>query len=195
MNILVLSNRDPFSHGGAEELAINLVRNLKMAGHEAEAMRLPFSWEPYERLVDEIVIARSLEIANADLVIALKFPMYLVPHGNKAIWLLHQLRQAYDLFDAGDTLIPRTQRGDEIRGMIKAADELAFSGAKSLFALPNAAKRLSKYHGIAAEVLVPPVNDPELFVGGKSQSYIFAGGRIGHGKRQSLLIEALRYAP
>lgn len=195
MKVLVLSNRDPFSHGGAEELAIHLVRNLQIAGHEAEAMRIPFSWQPYERLIDEMVIARSLQIANADLVVALKFPVYLVPHGNKTIWLLHQLRQAYDLFDAGDTLIPRTQRGDEIRGMIKAADELAFSEAKSLFALPNTAKRLSRYHGIAAEVLVPPLNDPELFVGGEPQPYIFAGGRVGPGKRQDLLIEALTYAP
>jgi glycosyltransferase involved in cell wall biosynthesis len=194
MRILVLSNREPFHHGGAEELALHLVRNLQAAGHEAETMRIPFSWRPYERLIDEMVISRSLRIANVDLVIALKFPVYLAPHGRKIIWLLHQFRQAYDLFDAGDTLIPRTQRGDEIRGMIKTADELAFAEAKSLFALPNAAKRLGRYHGSAAEVLVPPLNDPELFVGGETQPYIFAGGRVGPGKRQSLLIESLRYA-
>jgi glycosyltransferase involved in cell wall biosynthesis len=79
--------------------------------------------------------------------------------------------------------------------MIKAADELAFAEAKSLFALPNTAKRLGKYHGIAAEVLLPPINDPELFVGGEARPYIFAGGRVGPGKRQGLLIEALKHAP
>ena len=195
MKILVLSNRLPFSHGGAEELAFHLVRNLQMAGHGAEAMRIPFSHQPFERLIDEMVIGRSLRVANVDLVIALKFPAYLVPHGNKVIWLLHQLRQAYDLFDAGDTLIPRTPRGDEIRAMVRKADEAALAEARSLVALPNTARRLKKYHGITADVLMPPLNDPELFVGGESQGYIFAGGRVGPGKRQSLLIQALKYAP
>jgi glycosyltransferase involved in cell wall biosynthesis len=195
MRILVLSNRVPFSHGGAEELAIHLARNLRLAGHDAEEMRIPFSWEPHERLIDEVAIGRSLRIANADLVIALKFPAYLAPHKNKTIWLLHQVRQVYDLFEAGDTLIPRTQRGDHIRAMIKAADEMAFAEAKSLFALPNTANRLKKYHGISAEVLIPPLNDPELFQGGEPSRYLFAGGRVGAAKRQDLLIEALKFAP
>ena len=32
-----------------------------------------------------------------DLVIATRFPSYLVKHPNKVVWLVHQLRQAYDL--------------------------------------------------------------------------------------------------
>src|SRR6202007_473966 len=103
----------------------NLVLNLQAAGIQAEAMSLPFTWNPAERLVEEMWIARTIEVANADRVIALKFPAYLVPHPNKVCWVLHQYRQAYDLFDAGQSNIPDTPRGDMLRNMIRTADNAA----------------------------------------------------------------------
>lgn len=195
MKVLVLSNRAPFIRGGAEELSFHLVRRLRAAGHEAEEMRILFSWNPADRLIEEMLIARSLRVWNVDRVIALKFPAYLVPHDNQVIWLLHQFRQAYDLFEAGQSHIERGPRGDAIRAAIRAADEEAFRSAHALWALPNAAKRLEHYHGITADVLSQPLNDPELFRGGEDGGYILAAGRIGGGKRQSLLIEAVSHAP
>ena len=110
MKVLVLSNMVPFVRGGAEELCDHLVRNLRLRrGVEAEAMRIPFTWEPAERLVEEMLVARSLSIVNVDRLIPLKFPAYLAPHPNKVPWLLHQFRQAYDLFDAGQSNIRRTR--------------------------------------------------------------------------------------
>ncbi|RDJ25197.1 glycosyltransferase [Bosea caraganae] len=195
MKVLVLNSRVPFVRGGAEALSRELVLQLRMAGHEAEEMRIPFSWNPAERLVDEMLIARNLRIENVDRVIALKFPVYLVPHPNRVVWLLHQYRQAYDLFDAGMSNIPDDASGEAIRGAIRLADEEAFRSARRLFAISEAAKRLSRYHGIEAEVLSAPLNDPELFAGGPSEDFVFAGGRVNAAKRQSLLIEALRHAP
>ena len=32
-----------------------------------------------------------------DVVITTKFPSYLIKHPNKVVWLVHQLRQAYEL--------------------------------------------------------------------------------------------------
>ncbi len=60
---------------------------------------------------------------------------------------------------------------------------------------PTGQDRLRRYNGVHATVLSPPVNDPELFVGGPGGGYIFAGGRICRAKRQVLLIQALRHAP
>jgi glycosyltransferase involved in cell wall biosynthesis len=190
-----MTTRVPFIWGGAEELSFHLVKRLREAGHEAEQMRIPFTWYPAERLIEEMTISRSIRVWNADRVIALKFPAYLIPHDNQVIWLLHQLRQAYDLFDAGQSHIENTSRGDTIRAAIRVADEQAFRGARGLYALPNAAERMLRYNGIAAEKLSQPLNDPELFTGGEDGGYIFAGGRIGTSKRQALLIEALRHAP
>lgn len=195
MKVLVLSTRQPFIWGGAEELASNLVRQLRAAGHEAEELPIPFTWEPPDRLIDEMLIARSIRLANADRVIALKFPAYMIPHDNKVIWLLHQFRQAYDLFDAGQTSMTRDARGDALRAAIRAGDEQAFASARRLFAVAVAAKRLDHYHGIKAEILSAPLNDPELFQGGPDDGYVFVGGRIGAAKRQEMLLRALPHAP
>jgi glycosyltransferase involved in cell wall biosynthesis len=196
VKVAVLTNRVPFVHGGAEELCEHLVRNLHRAGVDAEAFRLPFTWEPAERLVEEMLIARSLRLEGVDRVIALKFPAYLVPHPNKVVWLVHQYRQAYDLWDADASNIPRTARGRYLRRCIGTADRLAMCEARHVFTIsPTVSRRLRHYNGVGSVVLPTPLNDPELFTGGVSHGYIFAGGRINAGKRQALLLDALCYAP
>jgi glycosyltransferase involved in cell wall biosynthesis len=196
MKVLVLSTMVPFVHGGAEELFFHLVRNLQEAGVEAEGFRIPFSWNPAERLIDEMLIAKQLRLYNVDRVIALKFPTYLVPWHDKVLWLLHQYRQAYDLRDAGQSNIPADARGEEIVRAIQTADNAAFADAKRIFVnAPTTGRRLKHYNGFSSEVLRPPLNDPELFHGGADDGYILATGRINAGKRQHLLVRALRHAP
>ncbi|MBR0666569.1 glycosyltransferase family 4 protein [Roseomonas hellenica] len=196
MKILVLSTLVPFVHGGAEELYEHLVLNLRRQGHEAEGMRLPFSWNPPERLIDEMLIARQIRLWNVDRVIALKFPAYMVPWHDKVLWVLHQFRQAYDLLDAGQSHIEQDTAGQRILGAIRAGDALAFSEARRIYTnAPITSRRLKHYNGFDSEVLRPPLNDPELFAGGEDGGYILASGRVNAGKRQSLLIKALRHAP
>ncbi|MBV9539513.1 MAG: glycosyltransferase family 4 protein [Acidisphaera sp.] len=196
MKVLVLTTMVPFVHGGAEELADHLVRNLRLAGMEAEAMALPFTWNPPDQLITEMLIARSIRILNADRLIALKFPAYLAAHPSKTVWLLHQFRQAYDLRDAGQSNIPETAHGETILRAVHRADTEALGSAQRLFTNARVtAERLRRYNGIAAEVLPPPVNDPELFTGGEAQGYVLATGRINAGKRQNLLIAAAALVP
>jgi glycosyltransferase involved in cell wall biosynthesis len=197
VRILVLSTMVPFVHGGAEELFVHLVKHLQATpGVEAEGFRIPFSWNPAERLIDEMLIARRLRLWNVDRVIALKFPAYLVPWQNKVLWLLHQYRQAYDMLDAGQSNIPATPRGAEILAAIRAADNATFAEATRLFVnSPVTAERLRQYNGFAGDLLRPPLNDRELFTGADSEKYILATGRINSTKRQHLLIQALRHAP
>jgi glycosyltransferase involved in cell wall biosynthesis len=196
MKVLVVNNAAPFIRGGAEELADHLVTNLKgVPGVEAELLRIPFRWEPSERLIDEIVLNRSFRLWNVDRVIGLKFPAYLIPHSHKVLWILHQFRQAYDLGDAGQGL-GRHGRDGELRGAVHAADRACFEDARALYVnSPTTRDRLQSYNGVAAEVLYPPLNDAELFCGGQGSDYVFAGGRVSPGKRQHLLIEALAATP
>ena len=198
MKVLVLSTMMPFVHGGAEELFNHLVRNLQTTtGVEAEGFRIPFTWDPAERLIDEMLIARRLRLCNVDRVIALKFPAYLVPWDDKIVWLLHQYRQAYDLRDVGQGNIPGDDRGAQIVAAIRAADNAAFSEARRIYTnAPITARRLLHYNDVNSRVLRPPLNDPELFVGGESGDYVLATGRVNAGsKRQHLLVRALRYSP
>ena len=192
MKVLIVNNMAPFIWGGAEELASHLKKNLIIAGHEAEVLRIPFQWEPATRIPSQMLMVRALELSNVDRVIALKFPAYLIRHPNKTLWLLHQYRQAYDLFEVGQTNLPGGQKGENIRELIKNADHESFTECRKIFTISEVTRqRLETYNGFEAEVLFPPINDPELFVGKKAGDYIFAGGRINDMKRQHLLLKAL----
>lgn len=196
MKVLVVNNAVPFIRGGAEELADHLVRRLNATdGVEAELLRIPFAWEPAERLIDEMLIARSLRLYNVDRVIALKFPAYLIPHHDKRLWLLHQFRQAYDLYTPGEGYLG-DERGAQIRRAIQKADDACFVACRKIFVnSPVTQDRLRRFNGYGSTVLYPPLNDGELFTGGAYGDYIFAGGRVGPGKRQHLLVEAMASAP
>jgi len=183
----------PFVRGGAEELASNLCARLNSTpGVIAEVLRVPFSWEPFERLADEIFLNRTLRLSNVDKAIGLKFPAYLIPHENKVLWVLHQFRQAYDLRDRGESNIPQTPAGEKICELIRRADAEVFSASHRIFAQSVVTReRMKRYNGVEAPVLMQPMNYPELFTNCGDSGYLFAGGRINPGKRQHLLVEAM----
>jgi glycosyltransferase involved in cell wall biosynthesis len=196
MKVLIVNNMAPFIWGGAEELAVNLKKNLLLAGHDAEILRLPFRWDPASGIPSQMAMVRNFELTNVDHVIALKFPAYLIRHPRKTIWLLHQYRQAYDLFDAGQTNLSPGTDGIVIRTLIEGADNESFKESRRIFTNSEVTKkRLKHYNGFDAKVLLPPLNDPELFTGGESKGYIFAGGRVNAMKRQHLLVEAMVNMP
>lgn len=195
MKVLVLNNAAPFIRGGAEELAEHLVQRLNMtAGVEAELLRIPFRWEPADQVLEEILINRNLHLYEVDRVIALKFPAYLIAHENKTLWLLHQYRQAYDLYESGLSHLCGHPAGKEIARIVREADNHCFADCKAVYCnSPVTQARLKKFNGYDATVIYPPLNDPEQFSGGDYGNYIFAGGRVSAGKRQHLLVEAMRY--
>jgi glycosyltransferase involved in cell wall biosynthesis len=196
MRVLIVNNMAPFVWGGAEELAVHLTRALVEAGHDAEVVRIPFRWDPAAGIPAQMLLVRGLELTNVDRVIALKFPAYLIRHPDKTIWLLHQYRQAYDLIESGHSNIPEGEDGDEIRRIIKGADDETFRESRRIFANSEVTcDRLARNNGFRAEVLRPPLNDAELFTGGPADGYVFAGGRVNAMKRQHLLVEALAAAP
>ena len=192
MKVAILTNMAPFVHGGAEELAKNLALQLEARHHVVEVIRIPLRAHPAEILPSQVLMALNLTVQNADKVIALKFPAYLVEHPNKTVWLLHQLRQAYDLFDAGQSNIPPTPEGDYIRRVITAADTEALGATRHVFVNSSVTQqRLMHYNGVSSEVPLPPLNDDHVYGGGSDQGYVFAGGRINSHKRQLALVHAL----
>jgi glycosyltransferase involved in cell wall biosynthesis len=194
MKILVINNMVPFIRGGAETLGVNLVRNLRRQGHEAELMRIPFRWDPVERLYDEILACRMMRLFNVDRVIGLKFPAYLIPHPKKTLWLIHQYRQAYDLAHSPHSNVPDDEVGQNLRQTIISADRECFASAEKIFVISRVVRqRLTKFNGYEGRVLHPPLEDPELFHPDGEENYVFCGGRINSAKRQHLLIEAMRH--
>jgi glycosyltransferase involved in cell wall biosynthesis len=194
MKILVLNNMVPFLRGGAEKLALNLVRNLRRYGHDAELLRIPFRWEPAACLYDEMLACRMLRLYNVDRVIGLKFPAYLIPHPHKTLWLIHQYRQAYDLAYSPMSNLPQNEAGENLRQTILAADRECFAQTDDIFVISQVVQqRLAKFNDHDGKVLHPPLDDPELFAPEGEDNYIFCGGRINSAKRQELLVQAMRH--
>lgn len=197
MRIAVANTQAPFVVGGAELHALNLCKALRAAGHEAELVTIPFNWRSADGLLDHIIAASNIDLteffgAPIDLMIGLKFPAYLMRHPNKVVWLLHQHREAYDLWDAGLGGLRQQEGGQAMRGVIADIDTKALGAVKRLFANSNnVAARLKRYNGIHSDPLYHPPPLAESIRAGQYGDYFYFPSRISGLKRQGLALEAL----
>lgn len=197
MRILIATTQVPFIRGGAEAHAEGLRDALCAAGHEAEIVAIPFKWYPPEKILDHILACRLLDLTEVagtpvDLVIGLKFPAYLVAHPNKVLWILHQFRTAYELWDhpLGDLIY--SPDGAEVRAAIREADRQIIPEAKRVYANSgNVARRLKEYCDIDAAPLYHPPPEAEKFYTAPAEDYLFFPSRLCLPKRQALVLEAL----
>ena len=197
MKILITTVQVPFVRGGAEILAEGLRDALRSAGHEAEIVAIPFKWYPPERILDQMLACRLLDITEStgmavDRVIGLKFPAYFIPHPNKVLWILHQHRTAYDLWDhtLGDLIC--FPNGAQLRDAIREADTRLIPEAKKIFTISrNVSQRLKDYCGIDSTPLYNPPQHAEHFYCAAAKDYFFFPSRLTPPKRQALVLEAL----
>lgn len=203
MRIAVCHAQTPFARGGAEMHTESVARALQEAGHEVEIVGVPFKWYPPAEIVHQMGIWRSLDLTEAngmpiDLVIALKFPAYLARHERKIVWLIHQHRTAYELWDHpvfGD-LAPH-EGGAEVRDMIWRADRLALGEAQRIYSnSAHVAGRLKSSLGMRAEPLYHRSSVSEMLFEGEAGGYgdyLLFPSRLEPIKRQRLAIDAWRH--
>jgi glycosyltransferase involved in cell wall biosynthesis len=197
VRILIATVQVPFVRGGAEILAEGLCDALRTAGHEAEIIAMPFKWYPPELIADCMLACRLISLTESngtpvDRLIGLKFPAYLAPHPNKVLWLLHQHRQAYDLWDHPSGDLIRVPNGAAIRSMIQHADRRHIPEARKVFTIAeNVSHRLKTHCGIDSTPLYHPPAHAELFYTAEGGDYFFFPSRINSVKRQRLALEAL----
>jgi glycosyltransferase involved in cell wall biosynthesis len=203
VRIAVLHPQIPFMRGGAEHHTGMLVQALRESGHDAEQVTIAGKWYPATELAHQMAVWRSFEISESngqevDAVIALKFPAYLTPHARKIVWLIHQHRPAYDLWDHPDYAdLSKHEGGAAIRELVWQSDRLGLGEAERLFTNSrNVADRLRRSLGLRGEPLYhrSPATDallawePEVL-----GDYLVAPSRFDRLKRQSLAIEAMRH--
>lgn len=194
----MVSVQVPFVHGGAEVHAQNLIGALRKRGFETELITLPFKWYPPQSIIDTIAMTRMLDLTEAngvriDRMIGLKFPAYLVPHPNKVLWILHQHRTAYELWDHpafGDLI--HFPDGKAVRNAIRYADNAFLPEAKAIFAnSQNVSDRLYRFNRILAPPLYHPPGNADLFYTASPEDYFYFPSRITRLKRHDLVIAAL----
>ena len=170
MRVLIATTQVPFIQGGAELLATGLRQALIAEGHEAEIVSIPFKWYPPQRIVETMLACRLLDLTESaampvDRVIGLKFPAYLIEHPHKTLWLVHQHRTAYDLWDHELCDLKHFPNGVDVRESIIQADHHFIPQAKGIFTISaNVTARLEKYCGIQSVPLYhPPQNATRFF--------------------------------
>src|SRR2546423_619267 len=197
MRILIATTHVPFIRGGAEAHAEGLRDALSASGHEAEIVAIPFKWYPPEKILEHMLACRLIDLTEVsgtpvDLLIGLKFPAYLIPHPRKVLWILHQFRTAYELWDhpLGDLIY--SPNATEVRDAIRRADMKLIPEAKRVFANSSTvARRLKDFCGIEAEPLYHPPPHAEKFYSSDAEEYLFFPSRLCLPKRQALVLEAL----
>ena len=198
-NVLICTTQVPFTTGGAESHVEGLRLALIRAGYNAEVVALPFKWYPPSEIMRGALAWRMLDLSEAngkpiDLVIGMKFPAYLVAHERKVLWIMHQYRAAYNLWDTRFDDLSTYPDGAQVREWIRSADNRLIPEAKKVFANSRTvADRLRSYNKIESQPLYHPPPRPEKLNGGAQGDYIFYPSRLEPQKRQELLIEAAQY--
>jgi glycosyltransferase involved in cell wall biosynthesis len=197
MRIVIATVQVPFIRGGAEILAEGLRESIRAAGHQVEIVTIPYKWYPPERILDHMLACRLLDLSESaamsvDRVIALKFPAYLVRHPNKVLWVLHQHRTAYELWDHPLADLIHYPDGLAIRDAVRWADRHFIAEARAVFTISvTVSQRLKRYCGIDSTPLYHPPQHAERFYTAPAEDYLFFPSRLQRIKRQALVLEAL----
>ncbi|MEO8505691.1 MAG: glycosyltransferase family 4 protein [Acidobacteriota bacterium] len=197
MRILICDAQVPFAHGGAEILVRSLHGELKRRGHQVDVVTVPYNWKTREQLLAAALPWRLIDLERVDgervdLVIATRFPSYLVRHPNKVVWLVHQLRQIYDLKGTRHSDFGDGERDAKVIEAVRAMDRQGLGEARRVFTISrNTADRLVRFNDLAASVLYPPPRLAAAHHAGPFGDYVFSAGRLDPLKRFDQLLRAV----
>jgi glycosyltransferase involved in cell wall biosynthesis len=197
MRILIATTQLPFVWGGAEFHAESLADALRAAGHHVDIAKIPYNTQTPEQIEVATRFCLGLDVryssrSKIDRVIGLKFPAYLVPHDEKVLWILHQHRKFYDLWDKFSAQLESTSPWVQLREAIHRWDAEGIPKARAVFANSfNVADRLRRYNGIDSTPLYHPPPSAETFHCDHAEDYILFPSRIANCKRHDLVLEAL----
>jgi glycosyltransferase involved in cell wall biosynthesis len=195
--IAITTVQVPFVQGGAESHVAGLAQALRDCGYEVEVVSIPFRFKPNRSVLSNMDYWESEDfethsVGRIDRVICLKFPSYYLKHPQKIVWLLHQHRAVYELYDTpyGESSADRQARN--LRVEICRRDTQALGRAKAVYAnSQRVAERLMQYNQVASSPLYHPPPDVARFYSGAQLPYIFFPSRLEELKRQELLIRAM----
>ena len=194
MKVVVASTVLPFTSGGGTLIAEWLQRALEAHGHQVEHYAIPFFSDPLT-MAQQMVGLRLVDLeGQADRVVAIRTPSYLLRHPQKSVWFIHHHRPAYDLWDTPMRDVLDDPEGRERRRMTMQSDQVALAESRRLFANSVVMKeRLRSFNGLDAEVLYPPL---PLGVPYRCDDYgdaLVMVSRITAHKRQLLAVQAMTH--
>lgn len=193
MRIAIFNTMTPYVRGGAEILVDDLHSNLVKRGHSVTLFRVPFPNDYEVKLLELVTCVKLLNFNDYDRVICIKYPTFSVLHRNKTIWMCHQFRQVYDLWNL-EFGLKDEDYNRAIRTVVTTIDNNDISNSSKIFTISDETmKRLEEHNNIKSEVLYPPVSNEEALYYENIGDYLFYPSRITELKRQLLAIQAMAY--
>lgn len=201
MRVAIATVQVPFIRGGAEVMTAGLELALRRSGHDVEIVTMPFRFSPPEFVSKNMDAWASLnfgafDCGSIDHVIALKFPAFYLSHPNKSVWLMHQHRSVYELFDTEFGESSANASAQALREKVVELDRSSLVSSKAVFTISRTvSERLKKYNDIDSSPLYQPPPQAEAYLAGDAYPYVFFPSRLESLKRQDLLIRAMQYVP
>lgn len=195
MKIIVTACQVPYEQGGAEQMIQNVVLALKKAGHQVELIRFPFKFMPAEYIQQQMDYLENLDFNEfthhrPEKVISLQFPGYGVAHCDHTVWLIHQHRAVYELYDVSKA----DHSMQQLKAAIQGYDTKNLSRAKKIYTISKrVSQRLKQYNGLDSTALYQPPPDADHLYCAADYGYIFFPSRVEPLKRQQLLIESAQH--
>jgi glycosyltransferase involved in cell wall biosynthesis len=200
VRILIASTYVPFIKGGGTKIVEDLRDELVARGFETDTVMIPF-YSLWTEVPEQTVGFRLLDLSEAagnriDRLITIRYPAYALRHPNKVAWFIHHHRSAYDLWNTEMGGMPDKPVGRHYRDMMRRSDDIYLRECRRIYTNSKVvADRLRQFNKIEpADVLYPPLQRDHPFRPGPYGDYIFYASRLTPIKRQTLAIEALRYA-
>jgi glycosyltransferase involved in cell wall biosynthesis len=196
--ITIVTSAPPLTEGGHLVLARSLERALTEAGHRAGIVTTPsnrFGRQGpayFANWLTDVGVTGTGE--RVDQVVSMRFPSYAVRHPNHVCWLVHTMREYYDLWDRFSAGLSAQGRIKERarRTLVRAADTYLFKNhVTRMFTISGAVRdRLARYNRVNAEVLHPPPPQRDYRCDGYGD-YLFVASRLSPLKRIDLILQAL----
>ncbi len=196
--ITIVTSAPPLTEGGHLVIARSLERALLEAGHRAGIVTTPsnrFGRQGPAYLANWLTdVGMTGSGERVDQIISLRFPSYAVRHAQHVCWLVHTMREYYDLWDQFSSSISTRGRIKERvrRGLIRRADTYFFKHhVKKLYTISGAVRdRLARWNHVEGEVLHPPPPQRDYRCDGYGD-YLFFASRLTALKRADLVLRAL----
>lgn len=196
--ITIVTSAPPLVEGGHLVLARSLERALRDAGHTAGIVTTPsnrFGRQGPAYLANwltDVGVTGSGE--RVDQIVSMRYPSYAVRHPKHVCWLVHTMREYYDLWDRFSAgLSPQGRLKERARrSLVRAADTYCFKHhVTRLFTISGAVRdRVAKWNGVPAEVLHPPPPQRPYRCDAYGD-FVFAPSRLAPLKRLDLVLQAL----
>ena len=199
MRIAVATAQVPFIAGGAEIMTEGLCSALQRAGHKVEKVMMPFRFGPASRVLQSMDAWESedfdrFDCGHIDQLIALKFPAFYAKHHSKRVWLMHQHRSCYELWDTPNGDSSSNSESVHLREQIMSRDTATLREARKIFTISQTVSdRLMRFNKLASTPLLQPPAHADLYQCGQYFPYVFVPSRLETLKRQHLLIQALAH--